>query len=153
MIYRLTERTVDNCKEVIIIHIPIADKEGEFSMCLGTPTNPGRRSETKLEILSYGSYLGKPVTKVRLYPITGRRHQLRVHLLSLGHPIVGDATYNTNYDERSSRMMLHAHKLSINLGDKYTPSFVEADTVDPFPMVGGCLQPILPSYVIGRENH
>jgi len=153
MIYRLMEGTGENCKELLIINIPIADTEGEFAMGLGTPTNPGRRSETKLEILSYGSYLGKPVTKVRLYPITGRRHQLRVHLLSLGHPIVGDATYNLNYDERSSRMMLHAHKLSINLEDRYSPSLIEADTVDPFPMVEGYLQPILPSYVIARGNY
>lgn len=34
------------------------------------------------------------VTKVRLLPRTGRRHQLRVHSMCLGHPIVGDFTYN-----------------------------------------------------------
>jgi 23S rRNA-/tRNA-specific pseudouridylate synthase len=34
------------------------------------------------------------VTKVRLLPHTGRRHQLRVHSMCLGHPIVGDFTYN-----------------------------------------------------------
>lgn len=37
---------------------------------------------------------GKEVTKVRLHPRTGRRHQLRVHTMCLGHPIVGDFTYN-----------------------------------------------------------
>lgn len=63
------------------------------------------------------------VTKVRLFPRTGRRHQLRIHCLSLGHPIVGDYTYNpTHRDavnlEKSGepstaavRMMLHAHRL------------------------------------------
>jgi hypothetical protein len=37
---------------------------------------------------------GMDVTKVRLLPRTGRRHQLRVHSMCLGHPIVGDFTYN-----------------------------------------------------------
>lgn len=42
---------------------------------------------------------GMPVTKVRFLPRTGRRHQLRVHSLCLGHPIVGDFTYNPVHRE------------------------------------------------------
>ena len=37
------------------------------------------------------------VTKVRYFPHTGRRHQLRVHSMCLGCPIVGDYTYNPQY--------------------------------------------------------
>ncbi len=72
------------------------------------------------------------MTKVRLQPRTGRRHQLRLHCLCLGHPIVGDYTYNILHREgveqeqrqeegegakegeevlSADRMMLHAYKL------------------------------------------
>lgn len=50
-------------------------------------------------------------TRVELEPVTGRSHQLRVHLLSLGHPIVGDALYG--HAEHSSRLLLHACELSV----------------------------------------
>lgn len=50
-------------------------------------------------------------TRVELAPITGRSHQLRVHLMSIGHPIAGDALYG---DESSApRLLLHANELSI----------------------------------------
>mmetsp|Transcript_2675 Transcript_2675/g.8390 ORF Transcript_2675/g.8390 Transcript_2675/m.8390 type:complete len:239 (-) Transcript_2675:224-940(-) len=65
---------------------------------------------TTLFLLSYGRYYGKPVTKVRVVPSTGRRHQIRLHCLTLGHPVVGDATY-APVDPVDARMMLHAHKL------------------------------------------
>lgn len=42
-----------------------------------------------------------PVTRMRLTPITGRTHQLRVHCASIGHPILGDTTYGV-YGEASS---------------------------------------------------
>ncbi len=47
---------------------------------------------------------------VRLVPHTGRTHQLRVHLASLGCPILGDARYG---GKKHGRMMLHAHTLQI----------------------------------------
>lgn len=49
---------------------------------------------------------------VELKPVTGRTHQLRVHLSYLGYPIVGDEFYN---GEKAERLMLHAHKLEITL--------------------------------------
>ena len=64
-------------------------------------------------MLSYGSYLGRPVTKVALTPLTGRRHQLRLHSLLVGHPIVGDATYGGDVD--APRMCLHAWRLRADL--------------------------------------
>lgn len=45
-----------------------------------------------------------------LYPITGRAHQLRVHLLSIGHPILGDPFYHPEPDS-SPRLLLHAQQL------------------------------------------
>lgn len=54
------------------------------------------------------------VTRVLLEPVTGRSHQLRVHLLSLGHPIVGDALYApAKLTAGSHRLMLHATRLDL----------------------------------------
>ena len=52
---------------------------------------------------------GKDETRVRLYPRTGRSHQLRVHMLALGHPIIGDPLYSDPAE--APRMMLHAEQL------------------------------------------
>lgn len=53
-------------------------------------------------------------TRVELYPKTGRSHQLRLHMLSLGHPIVGDPFYAGESAREQSRMMLHARELDFN---------------------------------------
>ena len=50
-------------------------------------------------------------TRVRLFPKTGRTHQLRVHMLALGHPIVGDPLYDPEGAVAFDRMMLHAEEL------------------------------------------
>lgn len=51
-------------------------------------------------------------TRVELTPITGRTHQLRVHMLFLGHPILGDKLYCP--DDGHDRLMLHANSLKVN---------------------------------------
>jgi len=56
---------------------------------------------------------GTGETRVRLMPRTGRSHQLRVHMLSLGHPILGDPLYATGVARAQPRMMLHAEGLRI----------------------------------------
>lgn len=51
---------------------------------------------------------------VALTPITGRTHQLRVHMMAIGHPIVGDRLYATGKAlDRSDRLLLHAERLAI----------------------------------------
>ena len=79
--------------------LPIADDPShDFKMMAGTAEVPGRAAHTMVVRLAVGTYQGRPVSKVELHPSSGRRHQLRVHCLSLGHPIVGDATYNDDGD-------------------------------------------------------
>lgn len=52
---------------------------------------------------------------VQLKPITGRSHQLRVHLASLGHPILGDTIYATPEQQRAApRLLLHATELAFD---------------------------------------
>lgn len=52
-------------------------------------------------------------TRVELEPVTGRSHQLRVHLMALGHPIVGDPLYGPQ-PSQASRLMLHAERLALS---------------------------------------
>jgi tRNA pseudouridine32 synthase/23S rRNA pseudouridine746 synthase/23S rRNA pseudouridine955/2504/2580 synthase len=49
---------------------------------------------------------------------TGRRHQIRVHLYALGHPLIGDPLYGADRPVGGgSRLMLHAHSLTLEAGD------------------------------------
>ncbi len=50
-------------------------------------------------------------TRVRLFPLTGRSHQLRVHMAELGHPILGDPLYAQGAAADHPRLMLHAESL------------------------------------------
>jgi 23S rRNA pseudouridine1911/1915/1917 synthase len=60
---------------------------------------------------------------VELRPLTGRTHQLRVHLKYMGHPIIGD----TFYDGREAdRLYLHAHSLELTLPNKTRQTFTSA---------------------------
>ncbi|WP_371132916.1 RluA family pseudouridine synthase [Hydrogenophaga sp.] len=53
-------------------------------------------------------------TRLELEPVTGRTHQLRVHLQALGHPMVGDALYAApDAVSMAPRLLLHAHCLSL----------------------------------------
>lgn len=71
---------------------------------------PGDYAETQWTILEQAN----GISLVQCMPITGRTHQLRVHLKSLGIPILGDPLYNTKKSKVFvHRLMLHAWKLSI----------------------------------------
>lgn len=56
-------------------------------------------------------------TRVRLYPQTGRTHQLRVHMLAIGHPILGDPFYAHGPARDFPRLMLHAESLKLRHPD------------------------------------
>lgn len=71
-------------------------------------------------------------TLVRLHPLTGRRHQLRVHLYAQGHPIIGDARYgDKQLQQEYPRLMLHAVEITVQsfLGDMLT---IEAPLPESF---------------------
>ena len=57
---------------------------------------------------------GPGMTRLDLHPVTGRSHQLRVHLQAIGHPIVGDPLYASPEQEAlADRLLLHARRLDI----------------------------------------
>lgn len=73
----------------------------------------GRPAVTDWRVISYGA----EETRVRLTPRTGRSHQLRVHMLSLGHPILGDPLYASGAALAHPRLMLHSEELRIKHPD------------------------------------
>lgn len=70
----------------------------------------GRPAQTGWEVMARGD--GE--TRMRLFPKTGRSHQLRVHMLALGHPILGDPIYATGPSRQFPRLMLHAETLALH---------------------------------------
>jgi len=56
------------------------------------------------------------VSLVEVFPETGRTHQIRVHLASIGHPVLGDKLYGGKKGKQgASRLMLHAHSIEFSL--------------------------------------
>ncbi|CDL79393.1 bifunctional tRNA pseudouridine(32) synthase/23S rRNA pseudouridine(746) synthase RluA [Xenorhabdus cabanillasii] len=71
----------------------------------------GKSAQTEYQVIEYEAQ----ATRVRLAPITGRSHQLRVHMLALGNPILGDRFYaHQQARELAPRLQLHAQELSIS---------------------------------------
>ncbi len=73
----------------------------------------GRPAVTDWRVLRYG----KDETRVRLLPQTGRSHQLRVHIMALGHPILGDPLYAGGAAREFPRLMLHSEELRLRHPD------------------------------------
>ncbi len=105
---------------VAVVAGQVAQDSGEIDLPLITdwPNRPrqkvdmeaGKASLTRYRVLRRSQH----DTRVELEPITGRSHQLRVHLLALGHPILGDALYAPpDVLARAPRLLLHAKSLSL----------------------------------------
>ena len=73
----------------------------------------GRAAVTEWKVLRHD----ETSTRMRLFPQTGRSHQLRVHMRELGHPILGDPFYATGPARDFPRLMLHAETLRLRHPD------------------------------------
>ncbi len=104
------------------VEAPIGRKEG--SMIERCVTESGKAAQTRYEVLCQRE--GHALLK--LYPLTGRTHQLRVHMAYLGHPLAGDTLYGGS-GAQIARHALHAYELHL-----------------PHPLMGKmlCLQAPLP---------
>jgi tRNA pseudouridine32 synthase/23S rRNA pseudouridine746 synthase len=97
----------------------LAEDEGEIELPLiaDWPQRPrqkvdhvdGKPSLTRWVVLERD--IERRQTRVQLEPVTGRSHQLRVHLMAIGHPILGDALYAAHDPPRAPRLLLHAQSL------------------------------------------
>ncbi len=113
-------------KEEILINTPIAPSNGIIKIKMQTSTN-GKESSTLVKPISYNK--AKNQTLIEAIPYTGRQHQIRVHLNSINHRIIGDPIYGLEenfvdkllnkqieQNERikitgANRLMLHAYYL------------------------------------------
>ena len=102
----------------------MADDEGIIDAPIGKPdpekpfrgvTPDGKPSQTKYKVLKRfegNEYCEDGYSLVRLRLITGRTHQIRVHMKHIGHTLVGDEFYGGQCDELIKRQALHAAYLS-----------------------------------------
>jgi len=114
--------TITRVYEAIIWGVPKKGR-GLISLAIGRDTKnrktfSARTTRPKASVTEYviDWRFGKLAAHVLLYPKTGRTHQLRVHLTSLGHPILGDQTYGGQKVRMIDRVeiprvMLHARTL------------------------------------------
>ncbi len=117
------ERRVHKRYEAIVHGLPAtpgsSDGWGEIDlpMMADWPRRPrskidlenGKPSQTRWKVLAHD--VTEHRTRVLLEPITGRTHQLRLHMQALGHPIVGDTLYGP--EDGAPRLMLHAYELRL----------------------------------------
>ncbi|WP_370206734.1 RluA family pseudouridine synthase [Pararhodobacter marinus] len=95
------------------------EKKGrvDLPLCVDWPNRPrqqvdpveGRPAQTDWRVLKTEGQN----SRVALKPITGRSHQLRVHMLAMGHPILGDPLYAEGAARDYPRLMLHAEELRL----------------------------------------
>lgn len=117
---RLFQERQVNKRYLAVVDGLLAEECGEIDLPLicDWPNRPrqkvdftdGKRSLTRFRRHSSDPLAG--TTCVELEPITGRSHQLRVHMAALGCPIVGDALYGSAPPTDKERLLLHATDLS-----------------------------------------
>lgn len=93
-----------------LIDLPIAVDWPRRPLRVIDPAH-GKPSQTRWRALGFDAPTHR--TRVELEPVTGRSHQLRVHLQALGHPILGDALYaDAGAAAAAGRLLLHASLLA-----------------------------------------
>ena len=94
------------------IEVPVVYDPSRPPLHIADPAH-NKPAITHWQAIEHFNIQGQPVTRVKLTPMTGRSHQLRVHMQYLGHPIIGDTLYATSEQQQlSSRLCLHAERLS-----------------------------------------
>ncbi len=111
--------------QAVVLGAPLAAPDETGWSCIALPMRIDYQNRPR-SIIDFGR--GKPsltrwqsqgpgpwpdTTRLLLEPLTGRTHQLRVHLLAIGHPIVGDPLYAPlEVPPRAERLLLHASELA-----------------------------------------
>ncbi len=112
-------------KETICAPIKKKDSRG-ISRCVA---EDGKEAITLYEVMK----TSKDFSLVKLFPITGRTHQLRVHMSYIGHPIYGDAMYGAM--QTGERTRLHCSKVTFIHPVTCEEIMVTAATPDDFDIV------------------
>jgi len=93
------------------IKAPIGRNPGNFLKFRVIPD--GKEAETDFEVISYLKSLEKKFSLLRVLLKTGRTHQIRVHMVYLGHPLVGDNIYGSRQD-KAVPLFLVAKEIEFN---------------------------------------
>jgi tRNA pseudouridine32 synthase/23S rRNA pseudouridine746 synthase len=120
---------------VAVVHGRVAAPQGEIDLPLlaDWPNRPkqkvdrtaGKPSLTRYRALDHDA--ARDATRLELEPVTGRAHQLRVHLLAIGHPILGDALYApADVCAQAERLLLHASALRFSHPTTGEPISIES---------------------------
>ena len=100
------------------IDAPLAKQPGSGGEKMHVEKEDGQPAKTRYRVVDQA---GKSAAWVELEPLTGRTHQLRVHMAAIGHPIVGDGKYGGQdaflTGSISRKMHLHARRLVIGAPD------------------------------------
>jgi len=118
---------------VAMVYGELAEKVGEIALPLRCdwPNRPrqmvdpeqGKPSLTRWRLLTVEA----KSSRVELTPVTGRSHQLRVHMMALGHPILGDRLYaSAEALAQAKRLLLHAKQLSFHHPLSGNPLIIES---------------------------
>jgi tRNA pseudouridine32 synthase/23S rRNA pseudouridine746 synthase len=115
------ERRVEK-RYVAVVEGRPEESEGKIDLplCVDWPNRPlhkvdfesGKPALTRYRVIGHDG--ARHASRVALVPETGRTHQLRVHMLSLGHPILGDPLYaGGDAKSKAERLLLHAEWLAL----------------------------------------
>jgi tRNA pseudouridine32 synthase / 23S rRNA pseudouridine746 synthase len=115
------KRQVDKRYEAVVQGLPAHDSgEVELPLLVDWPNRPrqqvnfvqGKPSLTRWRVMARDEGLNR--SRLELQPVTGRSHQLRVHLAAIGHPILGDELYAPpEAFGAATRLLLHARELRL----------------------------------------
>jgi 23S rRNA pseudouridine955/2504/2580 synthase len=111
------------------IDLPLAKQPGSGGEKMHVDEENGQPSRTRYRVIERA---GNAAAFVELQPLTGRTHQLRVHMAAIGHPIVGDGKYGGKAafltGSISRKLHLHARRLRID-----HPAGGKIDVTAPLP--------------------
>lgn len=103
-------------KDEFLIDKPIGrPSQDEIRRAVLAEESGGYPSQTEVKVLEriYSEKFDSQFTIVELHLLTGRTHQIRVHMSSIGHILVGDSLYGDTHLDLINRQALHAYRLSL----------------------------------------